>query len=524
MKVIPHLLAAVLVPLAASSAQPAGWAQDVLPAGPARGGDVADSRPDSVREFLSVAAEIRTKTRTPGAAFVIFQDHRLIHMGAIGLRDVAAELPVTEDTMFAIGSCTKAFTGVLAALAVERGQLEWTDPVAEHLEGFELNDPYLTKHVSLIDLMSHRTGLAGHNRIWYGSEMSLEDLLGVLPHLESYFPLGRQYVYNNALVSIAGLAIASVVETSWHDQIQAEIFTPLGMVSSVTDYAGFLSYSERSTGYAYDGQAVLPHLNVDVVAPAGAIGSTARDMAAWLGWVVGGASADIGSGVQQLLSPDQFEYLTAAHMVVHPPEPAFYGIGWEVEWRRGKKVIGHGGGIDGQNCYVRAVPSEGFGIVILANQQSDFDDLLVDYAEDLFVHGEMERDPAREEALVEFVRVRDERRELAPRIIQAHVAAIAGAEHPRVEDLVGTYVHPAYPPVRISAGEAGVMRLAYNNSEGPIGTDGLDGLVAFIDEGNAGAVFELDPGYDSGGRATTIAIPMERGLSPAVFRRAEPGR
>lgn len=510
------LFAASLAPLAA--AQPAPALQDVPSLSP---GPAGSPRPatDEVAEFLGIAAEIQAKTRTPGAAFAVIDDYELVHLGAMGVRNVEAELPATVDTMFAIGSCTKAFTGVLGALAVQREQLGWTDPIAEILGGLELPDPYLTRHVALADLMSHRTGLAGHNMIWYGSDLEHKDLIEVVPHLQSYFPLGRQYVYNNLMVSLAGLALESATGVSWHEQIVQEVFRPLGMTSSVTDYAGFQAYGERSTGYAYDGTTVLPHLDIDVVGPAGSIGSTARDMAAWLRWVVHGASPDGSPEGAQLLGPDDFAYLTAAHMVVRPPEPVFYGIGWEVEWRRGKKVIGHGGGIDGQNCYVRAVPSEGFGIVILANQQSDFDDLLVRYAEDLFVHGQVERDLEWEDRLEEVVRVRDQRRAMAPRAIELGMAAFAEAGEPSVAALVGTYRNPAYPPVHIRPAGEGGARLRYNSFEGPVGRNAVGALVAFTDPMNAGSTLDLTVAGEPEGPVKSISIPMEGGLPPVIFQK-----
>ncbi|MEM8711766.1 MAG: serine hydrolase, partial [Planctomycetota bacterium] len=454
----------------------------------------------------------------PGASFAIVLDGKLEYVGGTGLRDIKNELPATEDTLFAIGSCTKAMTGIIAAKLVEEERIAWDEPLASSaLPSLKFRDPYLTAHATLRDLMAHRTGVGSYNMLWYGAPRKTPELVEALPHLHSYFSFRRQYAYNNLLYSVAGHALSEVAGKSWNELITEHVLTPLGMEHSVTTYEGFIGHPERSTGYDFDGVTPLPHLNIDSVGPAGGVGSTARDMAQWLLAVVHeGEHGDSG-----LLSAGAFTDLTSPHIIIDGSEQAYYGVGWEVAWKNGLRTIGHGGGIVGQNAYVRAVPDRGFGIVILANQQSDFDDLLVRYAEDHFVHGGLERDAEWEARLTATIERKERTRQ------QSHAIAPTvetNPEAPHALELAhyaGVYVHPAFSPITITHPGEGLLVFDFNQFEGPVKHWENEHFLGLADPDNVGFQFDLRFQVNDDGEVTGLAAGLERGLPDIPMTRTE---
>lgn len=470
-----------------------------------------------VLEFLDVLEEVRAKTRTPGAGIALVVEGELAYLGGTGLRDIASGAPADEDTLFAIGSCTKAFTGLLAGKRFEDGTIAQDVPVSQLVEGLRFQDPYLTENVLLIDMLTHTTGVGNFNRLWYGIDRTRASLLDALPHMDSYFSLRRQYAYNNAMYGVIGLVLESVAEQSWDELIRSEIFAPLGMESSTTSYAEFMDHPNRSTGYDFDGRTALPHLDIDVIGPAGSIGSTARDMAAWLLWATGAKEQE------NLASAELRAFVTAPHRVVRPQEGWFYGLGWEVKLDRGVTSIGHGGGIVGQNGYVHAVPEAGFGIVLLANQQSDFDDLLIRYAEDLFVHGELVRDEEWEARLESTI----ERREEARLSAQALLDTVEpNEEAPFVgpaTDYAGLYTSPGFPPIEIQARGADRLVLRMGQWQGPVKHEVGEQFVAYLSPDNIGTTLELTfllspPGAGGGQqRVVGLEVPLDYAVPSTVF-------
>ena len=184
---------------------------------------------DKVDSFLALVEEIRARTATPGASLALVVDHQLVHLGGLGFQDVASATPATEHTLFAIGSCTKAFTGVLAAKLAARGKLDWHDPVRQHIPELRMREAYLTEHLSLHDLFTHVSGLAPYNLLWYGAPLQRADLVPALLELHSFGSLRRGYIYNNILYAVAGTALERASGASWNELIETEVFEPLGM-------------------------------------------------------------------------------------------------------------------------------------------------------------------------------------------------------------------------------------------------------------------------------------------------------
>ena len=197
------------------------------------------SLPEKIAYFRRLTDTLRQKTHNPGMALAIVYDHQLVHKAALGYRDVARQLPVTTSTLFEIGSCTKAFTGVIASQLVRAGTLNWDDPVRTHLPEFKLSDAYATENATIKDLFTHRVGLDQHYYLSYGPPSTRQQLLANLPYLSFNGSFREKFLYNNFLYTAAGILEERVTDTSWEELIRRRIFAPLRMTNSFTTLEEF---------------------------------------------------------------------------------------------------------------------------------------------------------------------------------------------------------------------------------------------------------------------------------------------
>lgn len=347
--------------------------------------------------FLTLAEELRVLLNVPGAGIGIVENNEVIYAGGVGFRNIKEEKPVTADTLFAIGSNTKAFTGLLVSKLVSEKKLDWDKPISNFIPDFKLSDPYVTKHMTLADACSHMTGIARRDELWKGRPLNRQQIFEQVAELPFNFSLRKQFSYNNHMYVVVGKAIEHASGDTWENNVRGKIFEPLNMSQSFTTYDDFVKHDERSTGYEANGQTTIPHLNIDNVAPAGAISSTPRDYAKWLKLWVNKGTLD----GEFFISRDQYDNLATPRSatMIAPNEFKSYWAGWSERIYRGEVQLIHSGGIDGQNAYIFVRPSKGFGIFVMTNQISDYKGLLAKYAEQIFVDDSFERDKSEEERL-----------------------------------------------------------------------------------------------------------------------------
>ena len=309
--------------------------------------------------------------KVPGCAVAIVRDDAVVLAQGYGLRDVKRTLPATKDTLFAIGSSTKAFTVMALALLVDEGKLGWDTPVRKFLPSFELKDQTASEHMTPRDLVTHRSGLPRHDLAWYNASLSRKELVERLRYLEPNADFREKWQYQNLMFLTAGYLAGEVAGTSWEDLVGKRIFAPLGMTSSnfsvedskkAADFA--LPYEEK------DKQVIeIPFRNITTMGPAGSINSSAADMAQWVRLHL--AKGKIGS--TRVVSEAAIAEMHRPQMVmpelVQDPEIALrsYGMGWFVESYRGQVRIHHGGNIDGFSALVAFLPQDGLGVVVLTN-------------------------------------------------------------------------------------------------------------------------------------------------------------
>ena len=317
----------------------------------------------------------------PGLALAIVKDDAVMLSKGYGVRELGQPAPVDERTVFAIGSVTKAFTAAALGMLVDEGEVGWDDPVTAHLPGFQLYDPYVTREITLRDLLTHRSGLPRGDLIWIGSNFDRAEILRRLRYLPPRWGFRSHYGYQNILYLAAGQVVAAVTGRSWDEFIRERIFAPLGMTTSSTSVTALADAANVATPHAeVDGQ-VRPVLyrNIDCIAPAGAINSNVADMTQWIRMLL----ADGRYGDQRFLSADTMTELFTPQTVMGLEAPEVraykpqlrghthfvaYGLGWMLYDYRGRKIASHTGAIDGMRAALGLVPEERLGIVVLTNR------------------------------------------------------------------------------------------------------------------------------------------------------------
>src|SRR5215475_2135570 len=222
----------------------------------------------------------------PGLAVAIVKDGKVVITKGYGVRKLGEPAPVDEQTLFGIASNTKAFTAAALAILVDEGKISWDDPVTKHLPGFQMYDPYVTREMTVRDLLTHRSGLglgAGDLMFFPPTTFTREEIIARLRYIKPATSFRSKYAYDNVLYLVAGQVVAAVSGKSWDDFIKERIFAPLGMTLSNTSIkdlrpgGNFVSPHQKVEGRLQP----VPYMNLDNTAPAGAINSNVAEMEKW---------------------------------------------------------------------------------------------------------------------------------------------------------------------------------------------------------------------------------------------------
>lgn len=304
----------------------------------------------------------------PGAVLAIVRDDRVIYMQPVGVRDVERNLPVTPDTLFPIGSCTKAFTSMEIARSADRGLLSLDEHPRKFLPYLKLADPEADAQITIRDMLSHRTGLKAYADL--AAEpgvLTREEYVRAATSAKSAVRFRTKFQYSNAMYAAAGEIAGRVNHSTWEEVIASDVFKPLAMTSSVSIITDMLTSSDHATGYVFDKsyRPVPAPKSLSALAPAGAIASNARDMTQWLRMLSGGGRID----GQQFISPAMFRELITPLIAVNPTTS--YALGWAVYDWNGLRVVEHNGGSEGISALVSFIPEKHLGFVFLANTSSN---------------------------------------------------------------------------------------------------------------------------------------------------------
>ncbi len=332
-----------------------------------------DALPKDLDRFVE---DGRKELGVVGLAVAVVKDGRVVYAKGFGEREIGGGEKVDENTLFAIGSNTKAFTAAAIGILVDEKKLGWDDRVTQHLPWFALYDPYVTREITVRDLLSHRSGLGRRGDVnWYATDFSREEIVRRIRFLEPNSSFRSEAGYQNTMFLAAGEVAEAVSGESWDDFIQTRVLQPIGMTrsrTSVRELEGMANVAEPHE--EIDGKVVaVPHRNIDNIAPAGSILSSVTDMTRWMLLMLGEgelegkrilseeSAAEVWKpSIIYPMSPDSKKLFPSTHF-------STYGLGWGLRDYRGRFIATHTGGIDGMLSQVLLVPEEELGIVVLTN-------------------------------------------------------------------------------------------------------------------------------------------------------------
>jgi CubicO group peptidase (beta-lactamase class C family) len=335
--------------------------------------------------------------KVPGASVAIVRAGAVVYMKGFGVRDIRTKQPVTADTLFDIGSCTKAFTSAAVAMLVDEGKMQWDGKVNTYIPYFHLRDPLADQNVTLRDLLTHRTGVPGADLLWYvNPRASSEDLIRKLAYVQPNAGFRAKFEYQNLMYVAAGVAVGQVAHSTWDEFTQSRLFAPLGMTESDTSATEAEKADDHATPHKEnpDGSVIaIPWRNIDSVGPAGSINSSARDMAKWIMFQLGDGTFQ----GKRLISAENMREMHAPQMLLaldgEIPKVFFpdsmqlsYGLGWFVQDYRGHQLIIHAGDIDGFSTMVVLIPEIHTGYFAVTNVGSLYRQVLSYQIADQLLH------------------------------------------------------------------------------------------------------------------------------------------
>jgi CubicO group peptidase (beta-lactamase class C family) len=434
-----------------SALLPGGWVPVALEA----------QQPD----FDALAAWVEARRpdwKIPGMAVAIVKDDAVVFARGFGVRELGRPEPVDEGTHFAIGSASKAFTAAALAALVAEGELTWNERVTHHVPEFELFDPYVTREFTVLDLLTHRSGLPRGDAAWYATEFDRREVLRRVRHLEPESSFRSAFGYQNIMFIAAGEILPSLTGLTWDEWVEARIFQPLGMTESSTSTLGLPAGGNVATPHAEVEGEVRPIAwrNIDNAGPAGSINSNVVEMANWVRMHLAEGSFQ----GNQVLPPQAVSDMQASRTLIRPeggwalmaPTSRFmtYGLGWFLNDYRGHLVVQHGGNIDGMHALVGMMPEEELGIVILTNLRNQFTHAIMYRVFDLYLGGEQPDWSARLKASSDSLGAEGRKAQ------EAFEAARATGTTPSLapSGYQGDYQHPMYGDARVTQ-EGGTLLL-----------------------------------------------------------------
>ncbi len=332
-------------------------------------------QPAFITDSLDVYIERALKNwEIPGAAVLIVKDGKIVVSKGYGVRESGKPEKVDENTLFLIGSNTKAFTGTALAILEHEKKFKLEDKVNSYLPDFKMKDEWVTKNLNLVDIVSHRMGFGTFQGdfMYWTSDLTSDGVIEKFGNLEPMYDFRTKYGYTNAGYGVAGKIIEKVSGKTWNDFIKEKIFVPLDMKRSTPLSVDYAKSENIAVAHTNVNGKILPieFQSLDNLAPCGSIGSSVKDLQ---GWII--AQLDSGRFNGKTVLPfDVIKRTRQPQTIIgrarHPFNAvnfSLYGLGWVLEDYEGREIVSHTGGVNGFVTSVTLLPKENLGIVVLTN-------------------------------------------------------------------------------------------------------------------------------------------------------------
>lgn len=410
----------------------------------------------NVEEFRAFLQTTYEQFDLPSMAVAVVKDGKTILVEGYGTRSSSSGQAPDGNTMYAIASLSKAFTAASIGMLVDEGKLNWDDRVVEHLPWFALHDPYVTEHITVEDLLCHRSGLITFDGdlLWYGTSYSRKEAIERMKHYPLTYGFRESFGYQNLMFMAAGEVIAKVSGMSWDDFVKSRILVPLGMNRTTSQFEEFVS--DFNMAKPCINKQEITMLSYDNSGATAALNSSVNDMGKWMNFWL---SKGIVNG-DTLLSEKSIKRIYELHTPLntssfdqeHGIHFKGYGLGWFLMDYDGRKVMHHGGGLPGYISKVAIVPEEKLGIIVLTNDMSSASSMLsyaaIDWAtgkdyqhwQQTFLNFKQKGEEQHNQQLL----ARLDNKKADPKLLP-------------LEDYIGLYRDPSYGDVRIAMGERGLI-------------------------------------------------------------------
>ena len=340
--------------------------------------------------FAKRVEALRATAGIPGLGIAIVENGRPTFVRGFGVRQLGMPGAVDADTIFAIGSTTKAMTAAALATLVDAGKISWDDRVIDYLPGFQMYDPWVTREMRVRDLLVHRSGLgygAGDLLFVPRSTLSRAETVRRIRFIKPSSSFRSEFAYSNLMYVVAGQLVEAVSGQTWEDYLRQHIFAPAGMSHATSDNGRRFATLDRAYPHARmdGGLRGLGHQErLDEqddlgrnAAPAGGVAASPNDLAAWIEVELNGGKAASGTRVFSNTARDEMWKPVIVQPIIAGPEalratqPSFssYALGWDVEDYHGTKFLWHGGAVLGFKSAVVLIPSKNIGFAIQINSE-----------------------------------------------------------------------------------------------------------------------------------------------------------
>ncbi|MDP2138201.1 MAG: serine hydrolase [Candidatus Didemnitutus sp.] len=344
--------------------------------------------PVRLEQFDAYAERVLREFDVPGMAVAVVQNGEVVLARGYGLRELGQPERVDSRTLFAIASNTKAFTSTLLAQLVDEKKLQWDDRVIDHLPWFAMSDPYVTREMTIRDLLVHRSGLglgAGDLLFWPATDYTTEEVVQRLKFIPLATSFRSAYAYDNILYAVAGLVIERISGRTWEQNVRERIFAPAGMTDAKANCIELQPTDNAATGHAkfdFKDLRPVPPMAWDNNSAAGGIYANVIDLSRWMqvqldaGLLAAGEDGTERRLFSAARQKDMWTLVTPMPFSLPPPALAEakrnfrgYALGWEITDFRGQRLVTHTGGWPGQVSRTTLVPDLKLGIVVLTNQE-----------------------------------------------------------------------------------------------------------------------------------------------------------
>jgi len=341
------------------------------------------------------------KWKPPGMVVTVVKDGAIVFKKAYGVTNINTKQPVDTNTLFGCMSTTKAFVAAGLAILVDDGKLQWDDKVLDYLPDFQLKDPYITREITVRDLLTHRTGIGNTDYLWGLMNISSDSVLYKMREVDKAYSLRSSFIYQNIFYLAAGKVIEKVSGKSWGTFLKERIYMPLNMTNTYTSLSAVQPIKNKADAhFEIDGTIEkIEQMNADAIAPAGAMWSSIDDMGKWIQFLLNnginkGDTLISATNFKELFKPQQIIPSNEFYPTQKETNPHWmtYGLGWFQQDYRGRMVQFHTGSLAGMVAIAGLIPDENVGVYVMGNlDHVELRHAIMLAVFDLFIEGNLSR-------------------------------------------------------------------------------------------------------------------------------------